>query len=124
MPISPPAPAHAALVTADGWTHLELTDPEEVPALCDAVGLDMAAEEYPLRDITRLTKALAEATSGMPGQSRAVSVSFWVRPADVYVEVNGAAVERMLLLKRYKMARISYVRRAGQLVQTRYRLVH
>lgn len=123
MQTAPPAPA--PLVTADGWTHLELTDPAEIPALSDAVGLDMAAEEYPLRDIVRVTKALAEAVaSQLADGPRAVSVSFWVRPADVCVEVSGATVERLLLLKRYKMARIRYSRRGTELVQTSYRLVH
>ena len=124
--MQPASQAHPIPATADGWTHLELTDPRHVATLFDAVSLVMAAEDYGLKDIGRLTRALAEAASALLSRgARHVSVRFWVRAGDVCAEVRGGpSVEHFLLLKRYKMARITFERRDGQLVQTGYLLVH
>lgn len=122
----------AGVTTSDGWIHLPTATASAIRQAGEAVLFDMAAENYPLRDMNRVSQALhrlAEevdrlSTVGGERGDGPARLSYHVSPAHVRLEYSGPTVERLLLSKGSKMAWIRYRREALALVEMSYRLVH
>jgi hypothetical protein len=90
---------------------------------CEAVFFNMVAEDYPLKDIKRMTALLERLVEEAPKNSHWV-FRYSVKPDKVCMELNGASVERIVLLRDSQLAWMHFGRRKDSLTLLSYRLIH
>ena len=105
------APASVRTTTTDGWQRFAIHGDGALRQLADRLAVDMAAEDYPVKDIARLTRTVremvAQAFGALPpadGWSRGVRVRVRVGPAEVRVEAGGPLIEQLHLRKGWELA--------------------
>jgi len=88
----------------------------------EAIPLEMAAQDYPLRDITRMGRVLDELAAQSPADDEVLR--FRVTPAEVHIELLGPVVERIVLQKRWNLTWMRFQRYGERLSLLSCRMIH
>ena len=128
---APDASVSARTTAADGWQRFTVHGTDALRQLGDRIALDMAAEDYPVKDIARLTRALRElvteafaALAARDGWARGVPLRVLVGPAEVRVEAGGPFIDQLHLQKGWELAWNRYRWAGDRLALVTCRQIH